>query len=539
VLADKPFPRLAILLSLLALAIGGCLAPSVSQSNVNLSVSLVADGETKTLQVPSGSNIQQVLETVGITPGNLDKVEPRTYSIVSEGLVIRVTRVREEFQTAQSIVPFERQTVRNESMPLGELQMIQNGVNGLEEIVYRSYFEDGKLVNTDISRSTTIKPALPEIIMYGAQKPFAPQPISGKLIYLAGGNAWLVQGSTSNRSLLTKTADLDGRVLQLSKDGVWLLYTRKSAKAPEQEINTLWALNIETPQAEPMSLKTSNIVHFADWDPTTSPNLRVLYSTVEPRAASPGWQANNDLYRMVVGKNGNLGVREKIIDANNGGIYGWWGTDYQWSTTGSYLAYARPDGVGIVSFKNKNLIHLLDITPLQTRSDWTLIPGLAWGADGRTLFVVTHAPPPGLVIPEESPNFDLSAISLDSDINVRITKQSGMFAYPSASGLRPEGTERSYLLAYLQALAPSQSASSGYRLVLMDRDGSNRRAVFPDTGSRGLLPQTPVWAPNPLYDGKGDFVAVLYQGNLWLIDASTGLSYQVTADGLIQKIIWK
>jgi hypothetical protein len=32
---------------------------------------------------------------------------------------------------------------------------------------------------------------------------------------------------------------------------------------------------------------------------------------------------------------------------------------------------------------------------------------------------------------------------------------------------------------------------------------------------------------------------VIYQGNLWLVDAATGKGHQVTGDGLIQKIDWK
>jgi hypothetical protein len=73
----------------------------------------------------------------------------------------------------------------------------------------------------------------------------------------------------------------------------------------------------------------------------------------------------------------------------------------------------------------------------------------------------------------------------------------------------------------------------------MDRDGTNRQALFPDAGSPGLEPQTPTWAPVPLSFEEGDFLAVIYQGNLWLIDAATGKGHQVTSDGLIQKLIWK
>jgi hypothetical protein len=74
---------------------------------------------------------------------------------------------------------------------------------------------------------------------------------------------------------------------------------------------------------------------------------------------------------------------------------------------------------------------------------------------------------------------------------------------------------------------------------VMDRDGSNRRLLFPSPDLPGLDPQTPAWAPDPIPGQSGDFVAVVYQGNLWLIDSSGGQAYQVTGDGLISEIDWK
>ncbi len=530
-----------IILSAFALLLSGCLAPQVSQGNLMLQASLNADGENYPVQIPIGSTVADALKAAGLQVGSLDKVEPPLYTILTDGLSIKITRGREEFETQQDTIPYERQTVRNESLPQGETLIIQPGKNGIREITYRKYFENEILVNTNISRITILEPALPEIVMVGVRAPFAPLPITGKLVYLAGGSAWMMEGSTSNRIPLVVIDDpqtpLDGRVLRLSPDKRWLLYTRKSAKPAEQEINTLWVLDVTDPKAKPINLRTPNVIHFADFDPLAS--LTVLYSTVEPRAAAPGWQANNDLYRMKFGANGNLGVREQIVEANTGGVYGWWGTDFFWSPTGNLLAYSRPDGMGIVSFREKRLLPLLDITPLQTRSDGALIPPVGWGADGRTLFVVTHAPPPGLVNPEESPNFDLNALSLDSDALVRIRQQSGMFAYPSASRASKRGDEMAYYVAYLQALLPQQSDISGYQLVLMDRDGSNRRVVFPRPGSPGLEPQALAWSPSAPSFVEGDFVAVLYEGNLWMIDAAIGEAIQVTNDGLIQVIDWK
>jgi len=534
-------PRISSLLALLTVLLAGCLAPQVSQSAVTLTVNITVAGENYPAKITTGSTVQDALEAAGLTVGSLDKVEPPLYTVVSEGLAIKITRGREEFETQQAVIPYERQTVRNESLPQGETVQIQPGKNGVQEITYRNYYENELLVNTSISRVTILEPALPEIMMVGVRSPFSPLPIAGKLVYLAGGSAWMMEGSTSNRIPLVvndnPATPLDGRVLSLSRDGRWLLYTQKSSKPAEQELNTLWVLDITNPKATPINLRTPNVIHFADFDPKAS--LTVLYSTVEPRAAAPGWQANNDLYRMKFGANGNLGVREKIVEANTGGVYGWWGTDYSWSPTGNLLAYSRPDGMGIVSFKEKTLLPLLEITPLQTRSDWALIPPLGWGADGRTLFIVTHAPPPGLVNPEESPNFDLSALSLDSEAQARLAQQSGMFAYPSASAASAQDEQSAYYVAYLQALSPQQSDTSGYQLVLMDRDGSNRRVVFPQAGSPGLEPQTPRWSPSAPSFVEGDFVAVIYEGNLWLIDAATGIATQVTEDGLIQVIDWK
>ncbi len=530
-----------LVFSLLTLLISGCLAPQVSQSNVTLQINLEADGKKYPLQVSAGSTVADALQTADLQVGTLDKVEPPLYTILTDGLTIKITRGREEFETQQTVIAYEQQIVRNESLPQGETRIIQRGQNGVKEITYRKYFENDTLVNTNISRITILEPALPQIVMVGVRAPFAPLPIPGKLVYLAGGSVWLMEGSTSNRIPLPVTDDPqtppDGRILRLSPDKRWLLYTRKSSKPAEDEINTLWVLDISNPKAKPINLRTPNVIHFADFDPLAS--LTILYSTVEPRSAPPGWQANNDLYRMKFGANGNLGVREKIIEANTGGVYGWWGTDYFWSPTGNLLAYSRPDEIGIVSFREKRLLPLLENTPLQTRSDWALIPPVGWGADGRTLFVVTHAPPPGLVNPEESPNFDLSALSLDSDALVRIKQQSGMFAYPTASRAGQQGEESAYYVAYLQASLPQQSDISGYQLVLMDRDGSNRRTVFPKPGSPGLEPQIPAWSPSAPSFTEGDFVAVIYEGNLWMIDAATGEATQVTDDGLIQVIDWK
>jgi hypothetical protein len=63
--------------------------------------------------------------------------------------------------------------------------------------------------------------------------------------------------------------------------------------------------------------------------------------------------------------------------------------------------------------------------------------------------------------------------------------------------------------------------------------------LFPPEGSAGLAPQSPVWAPAPLDNNQGDYLAFIYQGNIWLVDITTGKSQQITGDGLVSKLAWK
>jgi len=517
---------LAVLLALSLLV--GCRSPQVTGADITVSIS--ADGGTRSITIPAGSTVTQALQAAGVTVGAQDRIEPPAYTVLGDGNSITLTRVREVFETEEQIIPFERQVVRNESLPEGETRLVQAGVNGRQELTYRRVLENEVEISRAAVKSVILQEAIPEIMMVGAQSSFAPLPIPGRLVYLSGGNAWTIDTSTANRTALVTTGDLDGRIFALAPNGRYLVFTRKSTKPADKEINTLWAVRTDPP-GKPFSTGISNVVHFADWIPGTN---SIAYSTVEPRATAPGWQANNDLHRYSI----TTGEKRKVLDASSGGVYGWWGMTFAFSNEGR-LAFARPDGIGLVDMDAKYLKPLLDIMPLNTHSDWAWLPSLAWGADGKTLYFVSHAPPPSLVSEEDSPFFDLRATSFDNDATVDLAQQTGMFAYPAASSLQSSSRERQYQVAYLQAIFPSQSETSRYRLVVMDRDGSNRRTIFPANDAPGLEPQTPAWAPDPIDGQAGDFIAVVYQGNLWLVDSGNGQAYQVTGDGLVTRVDWQ
>lgn len=264
-----------------AFLIAAC-APRIQQTDVTVSVS--ADGVSQNTTLPPGSTVQQALAAVGVSLSQADHLIPPAYTLLSEGLTITVIRVHEEFETQQVIIPFERQELHNEFSPAGETRLIQAGQNGLREITIRHVFENGIETGNSVVSENILQAATSEIVMIGVQSPFAPLPIPGKLVYLTGRNAWIMEGSTSNRRPLVTTGDLDSNIFSLSSDGKMLLFTRKSALPPDQEINTLWVVDTTAQTPTPVSLRIANVVHFADWQP--GKEYLIAYSTVEPRATA-------------------------------------------------------------------------------------------------------------------------------------------------------------------------------------------------------------------------------------------------------------
>ena len=520
--------------------LSACQTKAVSPAGVKIEI--LADGDTKVVEVPPGTSVQQALDQAGIILGDLDRVDPPMHIALQKAGTIRVVRVREEYEVVQEVIPFQHQTVRNESLPLESEMYLQRGENGLQEITYRRVYDDGELVSEGtIVKRTIVKEPVPEIVMIGIQSPFYPVSVPGKLIYIRDGNAWIIEENTANRRALITTGDLDGRVLSLSPDGNWLLFSRKGAD--ENEINGLWVLNLADQEAKLLDLKVPNVVHFADWLPGS--NSQVIFSTVEPRPAAPGWQANNDLRSLRFSPNGwtTDWTGEPLVDANTGGVYGWWGTSFAWSPDGEKLAFTRPDTVGIVNLDDGSLEPKLGITPLQTRGDWAWVPGITWSPDGKMLFTVEHVAPPGAPSPEESPDFAITALTSEDAQAVQLVSPAGMFAYPLASPLQKDASgETGYQVAFLQAIFPTQSDTSRYRLAVMDSDGSNRKMLYPpESQAGGLEPSGSwgAWSPGPLPDNDHYSLAIIDQGNLWLVDSQTGEAQQVTGDGLTTRVIWK
>jgi hypothetical protein len=73
----------------------------------------------------------------------------------------------------------------------------------------------------------------------------------------------------------------------------------------------------------------------------------------------------------------------------------------------------------------------------------------------------------------------------------------------------------------------------------MDRDGSNQKSVFPQESANGIDPQHVIWSPDSIGNGWDYAIALIYNGDIWMIDARTGAAQQITGDGLTNRIDWR
>ena len=494
-----------------------------------LEITIIDAANPIQINVPEGSSVAEALAISGTKMNTLDKIDLPLTSPLTTETTITITRVTEEFVVEESVLPFDHQTVKNEALQEGQTVLIQSGVNGRKQSIYRVVYENGTQVSRAFVSSETLVTAQPEIVMVGVQSPYSVSSIQGMIVYISGGNAWAMEANTGNRRPIVTTGDLDGRIFTLSADRNWLLFSRADVEENKTEINHLWLINLSNEIPDLIDTGISNVVHYAEWIPGKT--RTITYSTAEFSASPPFWNANNDLIQARFDIDGVLIDKKTIVDTNSGGLYGWWGSSFKWSPDGSQLIYMRPDSIGVVNTVDGTLDPLVQILPYQTESVWAWVPEVSWSKDGEIIY--TALPLEAATNPSESTN--LTAILLESRQNIPLVTDCGLFCIPSSSLSDSVGKE---YFAYLNAILPDQSEVSKYNLFVMDKDGSNRIKLYPGEGIQGLQAQVVYWEPVENLEDQPR-LAFISQGNLFLADMQSNSVKQVTGDGSIVKIEWK
>ena len=506
---------------LILLILGGC-RPGVTSHRVVI----YADGKEIPLQTDVRT-VREALSVAGVSIDDDDRVEPDLWVELQDGMRIHVIRVQQDVIVEREVLPYVEQTIKSEALPAGEKKLLQAGKNGLVEVTYRLRFEDGVEVARSVLRRVVIEEPINQITVVGVEGMVDSVPVAGTIAYLSGGNAWIMRGTSGGRHPVTGDGRLDGRVFALSPDGDYLLYSVPTDTAEfDGPFNELYLLNVALVGEKPRRLPLRDVL-WAGWSPD---GRRIAYAT-GVKSGPPGWKAHNDLWLLDLrDEQGEVIAARprRILSPQSGGAYGWWGTRYAWSPDGRKMAYARPDQVGWVDLRSRRLFPLASFPPLNTHRDWVWTPTVSWSPDSNFIVCTIHREEPGRPA-DESQRFEVWALGLDNVVRARLTFLVGMWSAPLWSPAHGGESQ----IAYAEADEPSHSYNSRHVLKVMDRDGSNKRVLFPPKGEIGLSPPVVYdWSPT------GEQLAVIYQGDIYIVDLSGGQVQQLTGDGQSTLLDW-
>lgn len=514
------------------------IACRTAQEETSIEVTVIADGRETTYSFTHELTVDQVLSGAQIELGPRDRISHPLVSPVINGMSITIRRVSERDICEQEDIAHKRLLLPKEGLAAGEREKGQVGVNGRREICFRIVLEDETEVDrAQLGSPTVVREPIDEVIYVGTSNTVQPLEIPGRVSYINHENVWTVNSNAANKVRLTWDHRLDGHVFQQNQDGSRLIFTSETDET-DDFFNELWMINLER-ESEPVRMTPTDVL-FAQWRPR-APN-EIAYSTGERSLGATDWKSLNNLWLMSIDmESGRTLDIEEVLPESGGGIYGWWGKNFSWSPLGDKLAWMRADGFGLVDFESKRLTPLTQYAVFHSAATWVWLSPLSWSFDGQLLAGIVHGAPLADEPAETSPIFDMVVASADGRFVAPIRQSAGMWSAPAFSPdlALPGAENRSGSLAWLQAREPRNSMSSDYDLMLADRDGSNQRLLFPAPGERGIHKNDVgsragdyVWSPD------GRFIALIYAGNLWLIEVETAAAHQLTFDGQSSNPIW-
>lgn len=524
-----------LLCALLASPLVACRSAQEEQS---IDVALVVDGRETTYSFARELTVDQLLASLQIELGPRDRVSHPLVSPVVDGMKITIRRVAEKEICEQEEIAFQRRLLPKEGVPPGEREAGTRGVTGLREVCHRITLEDGAEVErVQLGSATNVREPVAEIVYVGPSNAVSPLTIPGRLSYINHENAWTISGNLADKRQLTTRRRLDSLVYSQRQDGGRLIFTAETDET-DDFFNELWLI-APAEDAAPIRMAPTDVL-YAEWRPRTG--NEIAYSTGERSLRAPGRRALNNLWLMSIDlESGRTLHIEEALAESPGGLYGWWGRNFAWSPSGDKIAWAQADGFGLVDFDSKRLTPLMQYAVFYSASNWVWLSTLSWSFDGALLAGIVHGAPLGDEPAETSPIFDVVVASADGRFSTPLSLSAGMWAAPVFSpDVSPRSAEFSKgYLAWLEAREPQNSMGGEYDLMLADRDGSNRRRLFPPPGEPGIRKRDlGSRARDFTFGPEGRFIALIYQGDLWLVNVDTAAATQVTFDGQSSNPVW-
>lgn len=111
----------------------------------------------------------ELLAQEGIQLEGKDYTAPTPTNPVVEGISVEVTRIREVYVTETQTIAFETHWLPNPDMEIDSRSTPQVGAKGIKNRLFKSVYENGKVVSQGLEREWIAKPPQDKIINYGTR----------------------------------------------------------------------------------------------------------------------------------------------------------------------------------------------------------------------------------------------------------------------------------------------------------------------------------------------------------------------------------
>lgn len=477
-------------------------------------VRLHIDGTDRDIETEAAT-VRVILRDMGVQLGKLDRVEPPLWTPLRAGMYVTVTRMVEERE--ERVITTAVRIIRDEFLSPDESIVLNEGSDGIEELVYRISYDGARVLNRELVERHVVVEPREKVRLIGTKGSIPSVPISGTIAYVSNGDAWVMRGESGRKRPLTRGSNLDGRVFDLSPDGRELLYTDVPTATPGV-FNALWVMDTEVLNASPRFTGIRD-VRWAAWSPDGE---RFAYSSAvvsrglaTTSQGAPGWRALNDLHLVAWPTLSST----QVLSPTTVFIYSWWGETWTWAADGQRLAYAHGDSLGFVDLRTAERRPLYTFRPFHTHGDWVWLPTIAWAPDGSRLAACVHQGG------EEEPSFALLLFDVDTEEVTELAHDVGPWAGPAWSASRDE-------LAFGLPTEAMEGAESYQLYHVPANDWDHLTPVSPkETATVPFVELS--WAPS------GPKLILVHDGDLYLFDLDRGTAQPLTATGLASRPRWR
>lgn len=178
-------------------------------------VAIAVDGGTQEVS-STARTVAEVLKDEGITVGDRDIVEPGLETVVTDGLAVKVTRVKVETKTETAPVPFKTVEKKSDSLYKGEKKVETKGAAGVQEVTTRYTWMDGELTGSKVVKATVTTAAKDQVVLVGTKA----RPSTGSSSAPARS-----AGNTSGAGLNLANEAMWDRIAKCESGGRWNINT--------------------------------------------------------------------------------------------------------------------------------------------------------------------------------------------------------------------------------------------------------------------------------------------------------------------------